>query len=157
MIRHLLLILALASGAAAAELNASAAWARASATGAQVGGVFLTLTNSGVTPVQVVSATCALAANVELHTHQTRLDGTVGMMAVPALTVPAQGQLDLKPGGFHIMLIGLTGRLAEGTTFPLSLTTAVGTVISVQVAVGPAGGMGAPAVSASSAPPCCAH
>jgi len=157
MIRLLLILLAISTGAAAAELSATAAWARASATGAQVGGVFLTLTNAGPTPGQVVSATCAMAAHVELHTHQTRADGSIGMMAVPAITVPAQGHLDLKPGSFHIMLIGLTSRLVEGTTFPLTLSTAAGDAMTVDVTVGPAAGMTAPAAAATTAAPCCAH
>ena len=56
-----------------------------------------------------------------MHTH-TMKDGMMMMHQLDSIEVPAGGTLEFKPGGNHIMLIGLKHPLLEGEHFPLTLT-----------------------------------
>jgi len=54
--------------------------------------------------------------------HEMKMEGDVmKMRAVPALDLPAGKAVDLKPGGFHVMLMDLKAPLAKGSTVPLTL------------------------------------
>ena len=54
--------------------------------------------------------------------HETVLqDGVMKMQHVDALDIPANGQLRMKPGGYHIMLMGLAKPLKEGDEIELTL------------------------------------
>jgi copper(I)-binding protein len=62
-----------------------------------------------------------VAKVVEIHA--MKMDGGVMTMnAVPRLTVPAGKPVELKPGGYHVMLMGLVQPLKDGETVPLTLT-----------------------------------
>jgi copper(I)-binding protein len=89
-------------------------WLRATPPGATVAGGFLTLINDGSQPDRLVRVESPLAARVELH--ETRAEGgTMRMRALPdGLTVPAHGQVVLKPGSYHLMFIQPTQALAAG-------------------------------------------
>ncbi|AOY01487.1 copper chaperone PCu(A)C [Jeongeupia sp. USM3] len=95
-------------------------WARATPPGAQSGGVFLLVKNSGDAADQLVGVETAAAATAELH--QMKLDnGVMKMNAVTAIDIPARGEVELKPGGYHVMLFKLAAPLREGDKFPLTL------------------------------------
>lgn len=128
--------------AQAPTVEVSEAWARATTSSARVGGVFLKIRATGAGD-RVVSASTPLAEKVELH--ETIRDGNVmRMREVPALMVPAGQTVELKPGSYHIMLIGLKQPLNRGESFPLTITfekaPAVTATVTVQAAG--AGGMG---------------
>jgi copper(I)-binding protein len=113
------------------------AWARATASTAKVAGVFMTLTATGA-PDKVVSATSPVAETVELH--ETVRDGNVmRMRPVPALVVTPGTPTELKPGGLHVMLIGLKRQLNRGETFPVTLTFEKAPPVTVTVTVQAAG------------------
>ncbi|KAF0221208.1 MAG: hypothetical protein FD176_3226 [Rhodospirillaceae bacterium] len=95
-------------------------WARATAGQAANGAAYLTLVGPE-NGDRLVSAASPVAEVVELHTHIEE-DGIMRMRAVEAIPVPAGGTVELKPGGLHIMLIGLKAPLKEGRRFPLTLT-----------------------------------
>ena len=110
------------------------AFARATPPGAKSGGAYLTIENSGTTAATLVSAASPIAGAVELH--QMAMEGGVmTMRAVPALDVPPGGKLELKPGGYHVMLLDLKQPLNVGDKFPLKLNFQnLGTVeIAVEV------------------------
>ena len=93
---------------------------RASLGRAPTTGGYVTIRNAGARPDRLLSASCACAERVELHTHQ--MQGGVGRMTrVPALAVPARGETTLAPGGAHLMFVGLKGRLADGQEQPVTL------------------------------------
>ena len=93
---------------------------RASLGRAPTTGGYVTIRNAGARADRLVSASCACAARVELHTHQ--MSGGVGRMTrVSSIAVPAGGTAVLAPGGAHLMFIGLKGRLADGKTQPVTL------------------------------------
>ena len=104
----------------AASISISDAWARPGATGGQ-SAAYLTITNTTGTADALLSATSPGAAPVELHETSTDGSGMMGMHPVSRLDVPAGGSVQLKPGSYHLMLMGLTGDLVAGKTIPLEL------------------------------------
>lgn len=105
----------------AADISVQNVWARASAGAVKNGAAFLTIQNTGASDDAVVSASTTVCDHAELHTHIK--DGTVmRMRQVENIPVPAGQTVMLKPGGLHVMLMGLSHPLKEGETFPLTLT-----------------------------------
>jgi copper(I)-binding protein/uncharacterized protein YcnI len=131
-----------AAAAKAGDITVEQPFARA--TPAKVGGVFLTLKNSGSAADKLLKAASPVAGNVELHTHIKDGDA-MRMRAVENIPVPANGQTALEPGGYHIMLIGLKQALKEGGSFPLTLTFEKAGSVTVTVPVQKAGAGGTPA------------
>jgi periplasmic copper chaperone A len=131
----LLLCLALTPDASAeGTLKVQAAWARASLKGATNGIAFATLVNESGNPARVVAGSSPVAAHVEFHLHA--MNGSVmTMQELDAIEVKPGKTEVLKPGGLHIMLVGLTRQLKQGENFPLTLKLADGQSISVEVRV----------------------
>ena len=95
------------------------AWARATVPGQKATGAFMKLTAKDT--VKLVSAASAVAGVVEVH--EMKMDGGVMQMrAVPGgLDLPAGKTVELKPGGYHVMLMDLKQALPKDTTIPLTL------------------------------------
>ncbi len=143
VVSGLALILALFACCARAQGHAapmvSDVWSRATASQAQAGAVFLTI-KGGETDDSLISGSVAstIAERVELHTHSHDADtGVMRMRPVSMIDVPAGETVTLRPGGLHIMLMGLAEPLSEGADIPLTLTfehagevTAVATVMA---------------------------
>lgn len=104
--------------AAAADLEVKDPWVRGTVPAQKVTGAFMQLTSkSGVT---VLGAASPAAGIVEIH--EMAMDGGVmKMRALPRLDVPAGKAVELKPGGYHIMLIDLKKPLAAGDVVPITL------------------------------------
>jgi len=81
---------------------------------------FLTLKNGSDKEIALIKAVSDVAKNVELHEH-VHDNGMMKMRQVPKISVPANGETVLKPGGYHIMLIGLTRKIKSGDIIDLSL------------------------------------
>jgi len=132
--------LALTSPALAADIAVSSPWARASAPNAPNGACYLEIANTGKEPDRLVSASSPVAAKVELHTHLMD-NGVMKMRPVDAFEVaPGEPQV-LRPGGNHIMLMGLKETLKAGARFPVTLTFAKAGAVTVEVPVQDAGAM----------------
>lgn len=88
---------------------------------AKTTGAFMTLMNHGKIAVKLIKAESSIADRVELHNH-FKVDGMMKMRQVKGININANGSVELKPGSFHIMLIGLKKPLKEGqvVTFKLS-------------------------------------
>lgn len=123
MIRYFLpvafLLVAAASGAAE-TMTVEKAWARSTPPGAANGAAFMTLVNAGSKDNALVAAESDAAGTVELHTHIME-EGVARMRQVPEIPVPAGGRTELRPGGLHIMLIGLKAPLIDGGTLSINL------------------------------------
>lgn len=113
-------LLALAAQAQAADITVEHVKARASMPGTSNSAAFMNIYNNGDQPVSIISAESEVARAVELHTHKMH-DGKMSMRRVPSIELPANSKVELKPGGLHVMLIGLHQPLEEGTQFDLSL------------------------------------
>ena len=115
-------------------------WARAA--GANTNGTgYMTLRNSGAQPDRLVAASTPIARTVELHTHIR--DGEVmRMRPVADIPLPAGRTVHLRPGGLHVMLIGLTEPLRQGATVPLTLRFERAGEVTVQLEIQAAGARG---------------
>jgi copper(I)-binding protein len=119
--RTLLAATLLAATAAMAQntVKVENVWARPTVEGQSAGGGFLKITG-GAAADKLLSASAPVSKAVELHVMQ--MDGNVmRMRAIPALDVPAGGSVELKPGGTHLMFMGLNKALKAGDSFPLTL------------------------------------
>jgi periplasmic copper chaperone A len=131
----LALLLALTASMAGAALAQDLASPEATPAGTGTGAVFMTIANDGTEADTLLAAESAVASAVEIH--ETRDEGGVMQMRqlVDGLQVPAGETVALEPGGYHIMLIGLTADLVVGETFPLTLEFAQGGSVDVEVPV----------------------
>ena len=146
--RHIIVAAAALLGLAGAvqaqtpSVEVSQAWARATTSTAKIGGVFLTLKAVGVAD-RVVSVSSPVAEKIELH--ETINDaGVIKMREVPQLVLAAGQPTVVKPGSYHIMLIGLRRQLNRGESFPLTISFETASPVTVTVAV-QAAGAGGPA------------
>lgn len=146
MLRYLslsaaLLATALLSNLAAAadytlgDLTIQKPWARASIGQAQAGAAYLTVMNKGSLPDRLIAAEGEVANRVELHTHMME-DGVMKMRQVQAIEVAPGEPAVLKPGGLHVMLMGLKAPLVKGESFPLTLVFEKAGRVEIEVPIG---------------------
>jgi copper(I)-binding protein len=108
-----------AFGAAHAATTVADAWVRGTVPQQQASGAFMRITSAEGGKLVAVSS--PVAATVEVH--EMKMDGGVMKMgAVPSLELPAGKAVELKPGGYHVMLMGLKQQLKAGDSVPLTLT-----------------------------------
>ncbi|XKE46065.1 copper chaperone PCu(A)C [Halomonas organivorans] len=101
--------------------------------GAVSGGAYLDLEVTGDTPAVLVGAHSPASEVVEIHTMEMA-DGTMRMRPVPRLEIAPGAPIRMRPGGgYHLMLIELTGPLAEGDSFPLTLEFAERDEVEVEI------------------------
>lgn len=112
-------------------------YARATVAGQPTGGGFLRLENRGGDD-RLVAASAEVSKSVELHTMSMEGD-VMRMRQVDAIELPAGKAVELKPGGLHIMFIGLKAPLKQGDKFPLKLKFEKAGEVTVQVNVEAAG------------------
>jgi copper(I)-binding protein len=98
------------------------------------GAVYVTIRNGGGQPDALVAAASDAAATVELH-ETVRDGGVMRMRPLEKVTVPAGGAVEMKPGGHHIMLLGLRRDLRSGDTVTVTLTFEKAGTVSVQAPV----------------------
>jgi copper(I)-binding protein len=124
----------------AGDLAIGHPWTRAAGANGN-GAAFMQLRNTGAQADRLVSASTPMARVVELHT-MLRDGDVMRMRPVQDIPVPAGGAVALAPGGFHIMLIGLTGPLAQGSRVPLTLRFERAGEVQVELSVEAAGARG---------------
>lgn len=112
---------AFAADVTAGNLTLSGAWTRATPPRARAGGGFLTIANSGEAD-RLVSVSSPVSTRTEIHEMAVQ-DGVMKMREMAdGVEVPAGGTLELRPGGYHVMFLELTGPLKEGESVPVTLT-----------------------------------
>jgi len=117
--RMLLLAMMAVALPAAAAVTATDAWVRGTVPAQKSTGAFLTLTSTE--DARVVSVTTPAARSAQIH--ESRMDnGRASMRHVESLELPAGRSVELRPGGYHVMLEGLAKPLAEGDHVPLTFT-----------------------------------
>lgn len=119
------------------------AWSRPSPMVAGAGAAYMTITNSGSEADALLGAASDVAMTVEVH-ETVEMEapaatdgmggmetpaatdgmggGMMGMRPVERVEIPAGGTVNLEPGGYHVMLIGLKGELEVGSTIEITLT-----------------------------------
>ena len=104
---------------AQAEVTVTEPWVRGTVSGQKASGAFMGLKSSS--DVRLVGASSPAAKVVEIHEMSTS-DGVMRMRAIEGLPLPAGKSVELKPGGYHVMLIDLVKPLVPGEQVPISLT-----------------------------------
>jgi copper(I)-binding protein len=108
------------SGGTTGGITVSDAWARTSPMMERAGAAYLVLQNSGAAEDKLLSVESDVAKTIELHKTK-EMNGMMQMSPVPNIPVAAGGKTELKPGGLHVMLIGLTRELKAGDKVQLTL------------------------------------
>lgn len=103
---------------AQAQVQAQGAWVRATVKGQSTSGAFMELKSAA--PAALVGAETTVAGKVEIH--EMRMQGEVmRMRRVPRVQLPAGKTVELKSGGYHLMLIDLKKPLKKGDSVSLRL------------------------------------
>ena len=147
----LLLAACVAPSSVGPQLRVEKAWARPTASGSTevmsgtpempgmsgsdaTSAVYFMIVNDGGAADTLTGASSAVAKMAELH--QTRFVGDVAEMApVARVDIPAHGQFEFKPEGYHVMLMGLTQELKVGETISLTLQFAKSGAVTVDVPI----------------------
>ncbi len=107
------------TGAWAQTVEIKDAWVRTAVPGQKATGAFMKITSKDGTRLVAVASPVAGVAEV----HEMKMDG--GVMTMRAvnggLELPAGKTIELKPGGYHVMLMDLKAALPKETTVPLTL------------------------------------
>ncbi|MCW5634241.1 MAG: copper chaperone PCu(A)C [Rubrivivax sp.] len=110
--------LVLAAAASHAQTTVKEAWVRGTVAQQKATGLFAQITSAA--GGKLVSASSPVAGVVEIH--EMSMEGsTMRMRAVPALDLPAGKTVELKPGGYHVMLLDLKQQMKPGDTVPVTL------------------------------------
>jgi copper(I)-binding protein len=121
-------------------LTITAPWARATPRGAPVAGGYLTITNNGTGSDRLVGGSFAVADRFEVH-EMTMEGGVMRMRPVAGGLEIKPGQtVELKPGGYHVMFMGLKGELKAGDTIRGTLEFARAGKIEISYPVRAMGG-----------------
>ncbi|MBO9493385.1 copper chaperone PCu(A)C [Thalassotalea sp. G20_0] len=99
-------------------LNASA---RATKPGMSSSAAYMTIYNGSHQAVQIRSLSSPVARKTELHTTEMN-NGMMKMRRVDNLTINPGDRLELKPGGYHVMLMGLNKPIAKNSDVPVTIT-----------------------------------
>jgi copper(I)-binding protein len=83
--------------------------------------VYMLLYNHAAEDDALVGVSSDVAAAAEIHLSQMNPDGVMEMTQQDSIAILADNQVELKPGGYHIMLIGLKQDLIAGDEFILTL------------------------------------
>jgi periplasmic copper chaperone A len=129
------------------SIEISQPWARATPKGASSGAAYMTVSNSGTAPQRLSCVSSNAAAECQIH--EMTMDGGVMKMR------PVQGGLEvkpgetvtLKPGGFHVMLVGLKQPLQAGQSLGATFKVEGGDTVQVMF---PIAAIGAPAPGTAS-------
>jgi copper(I)-binding protein len=119
ILRSILTLMALAAlGSAFAQTTVKDAWVRGTVAQQKASGAFMQITSAQGGKLVAVSS--PVAGVVEVH--EMAMEGSVMKMhAIPGLDLPAGKTVELKPGGYHVMLMDLKQQLKAGDSVPLTL------------------------------------
>jgi copper(I)-binding protein len=112
------LSVAVLSTAVFAQVTVKDAWVRATVAQQKATGAFMQL--QAAQDAKLVGALSPVAGVVEVH-EMAMDNGVMKMRAVPSLALPAGKAVELKPGGYHVMLMDLKGQVKDGDTVPVTL------------------------------------
>ena len=123
----------IAQNASVGPIKIENAYTRATAPGQQVAGGFMKIENKGAAD-QLISASSPVAGEMQLH--EMAMEGNVmKMRQVKDIAVPANGAVELKPGGLHIMFMNIKAPLTAGESVPVKLKFAKAGEVEVKFPV----------------------
>lgn len=117
-------------------------WARETAQGQKVGGGFMVIRNTGKLDDRLIAASSPAVAEVQLHT-MSMDNGVMRMRQVKdGIVIPVGQTVELKPGGLHVMFMGIKAPLTKGSKLPVTLRFQRAGTVRVQFAIQAAGSTG---------------
>ena len=96
------------------------AWVRETDAAAKVHAGYMTLINTGPADVELTGVESSYYVSIAVHEMKT-VDGLMEMRNLPKLTIPAHGQVQLAPGGRHLMMRGPGQHFTAGQTVEMTL------------------------------------
>jgi copper(I)-binding protein len=121
------------------ELVIEAPWTRATPGGAKVGGAYLKITNTGAETDRLIGGSLPTATAVEVHA-MSMTDGVMKMRKLQeGLEIKPGQTVELKPGGYHLMFIGLSQALQQGHPVKGALQFEKAGSVEVEYRVAPIG------------------
>jgi copper(I)-binding protein len=120
LIAFAVLALALASAAQAAPVLVSDAVIHPAPKGLPVTAAYMTLANPGARPVALTGASCGCAASVAAH-ESVEHGHMMHMQPAGPVMIAAHGKVTFKPGGLHLMVMGLKRDIRPGDRVPMTL------------------------------------
>lgn len=121
--------------AAEATVTVEDAWARTSPMDATVGAAYMNITSSADDALVGAAVDSSVAMMTQVHETTTAADGSMGMQEIESLPLLAGVKTELKPGGYHIMIMKLVKPLVVGETVSITLTFESGSTQVVEVPV----------------------
>lgn len=130
----LVFALVLSACVKAEEFKVMDAWARPGNAGGN-GAVYFIISNATDTDDTLLSASTDVASAADVHMSMMNANEVMTMRMQESVEVPAQGKLEFKPGGLHVMLVGLSRDLKAGDTITLTLNFENSGRITIQTPV----------------------
>lgn len=116
-------------------------WSRETPQGAKVAAGYVKIVNHGSSADRLIAVTGEIAARAEIHEMAVDDKGVMTMRELAqGVEIPAGGEVELKPGSYHIMFMNLTGSRKKGEAFAGTLTFEKAGKVDVEFAVDAVGG-----------------
>lgn len=116
------------------QVEIKGAWVQEGPPSQTITAAFMLIENHGPDEIALLSAGTDAARVVELHKMELE-DGMMRMHRVDSIKIPAGGSVELKPGGYHLMVIGLKKNLKEGDEVSFTLQFSGGIKKTVKIPV----------------------
>lgn len=115
----IVIALVIAAPLALADVTVTQPWVRGTVAPQKTTGAFMQLKSTS--DAKLVSATSPAAKQVEIH-EMVMVNNVMRMRPIAEIALPAGKDVALKPGGYHIMLMGIEHQLKQGDVVPITLT-----------------------------------
>lgn len=127
-------LLVSACSSSSGRLTIQDAWARPASAG-ENGAAYFVIENGTAADDTLLSVSSEIAAATEVHMSMADGNGVMSMQMQEAVTVPAKGQVEFKPGGLHVMFVNLNRNLKVGDTISLTLNFEKAGSLTIEVPV----------------------
>ncbi len=114
-------LVAVAAFALQAEVLLVDPYAKATPPNAKNSAAFMKIENKSSNDIELLSASSNISKVTEIHTHIEE-NGMKKMIQIPSIKIPANSLVELKPGGLHIMFLGIQNQINENSNIDLNLT-----------------------------------
>lgn len=96
-------------------------YAKATPPNAKNSAAFMKIENKSNSDIELLAASSNISKVTEIHTHIEE-NGMKKMIQIPSIKIPANSSVELKPGGLHIMFLGIQNQINENSNIDLNLT-----------------------------------
>ena len=100
------------------EVSVKDPWVRRNPPGASVTAAYMVIENSAASADELLEVSCDCSASASLHLTEMR-EGSMAMKEVASIEVPPGASVAFSPGGYHVMLAGLSGDMKESVALEL--------------------------------------